>query len=141
MLNFDWTEAQAVYVPQVDDEHKALFKLCGDLHRALRDGRSATVSQSILRHLVTHAEEHFTHEEREMRTTGYSHYAWHRRQHRAARVRLRALEQRVQDNETETALELVGFLGGWLNDHIRLADRMLGAYLRNQQRARAAQAS
>jgi hemerythrin len=141
MRNFEWTEAQAVHVPYVDDEHKALFKLCGDLHRSLRAGRSATVVQSTLHDLVAHAEEHFTHEEREMRISGYAHYAWHRRQHRAARVRLRALEQRVQDNETETALQLVGFLGGWLNDHVRLADRMLGAYLRNQQRARAAGAS
>ena len=47
----------------------------------------------------------------------------------------------VQNNECEVALKLLEFLGAWLHDHVRLADRMLAAYLRNQQRARSGQAS
>jgi hemerythrin len=90
--------------------------------------------------LVIHAAHHFSHEEREMRAAGYSLYPWHHRQHHTARFKIRVLERRIRRGDRDAALELLDFLSGWLNDHIRLADRMFGAYLRNHQRELAAHA-
>jgi hemerythrin len=141
MRLFEWNEQHAVHVPEVDDEHQQLFRLCDDLQRAMMAGAATKEVQSVVDDLVIHTAHHFSHEEREMRAAGYSLYAWHRRQHLAARTGIRALERRIRRGDRDAALELLDFLYRWLNDHIRLADRMFGAYLRNHQRELAARAS
>jgi len=135
MLKFEWTGAQAVHVPEVDAEHQLLFELCGRLQRASTARAPLPQMRSIVQELVTQAAVHFLHEEQEMRSAGYLHFAWHRRQHRAALARITPLERRIQSSDGEAARELLEYLSGWLNDHIGIADRMLGAYLRNRQRA------
>jgi hemerythrin len=140
MRIFEWSEAHAVYIPEVDEEHQQIFRLCDDLQRAMIAGAATPEVLSIVDDLVIHAAQHFSHEEREMREAGYSLYAWHRRQHHAARTRIRLLERRVRRGDRDAAIELLEFLSGWLSDHVRLADRMLGAYLRNHQRELSARA-
>ena len=141
MRIFEWNETHAVHVPEVDDEHRQLFRLCDDLQRAMMAGAASSEVQSIVDDLVIHTAKHFSHEEREMRAAGYSLYAWHHRQHHTARFSIRVLERRIRRGDRDAAIELLDFLYGWLNDHIRLADRMLGAYLRNHQRELSARAS
>jgi hemerythrin len=134
MRIFEWTEAHAVHVSEVDDEHQRIFRLCDDLQRALIAGAATVEVQSIVDALIIHTAQHFSHEEREMRAAGYSLYAWHRAQHHTARTRVKALERRIRRGDRDAAIELFEFLHAWLNDHVRLADRMLGAHLRNRQR-------
>jgi hemerythrin len=142
MPKFEWIGQQhAVHVLQVDDEHRALFGLCGDLECAVAADAPIAQIESILDELIAHAAEHFSHEERQMRTAGYSHYAWHQRQHHAARARVTRLERRIRRGDREAAIELLQYMQGWLNDHIAIADRMLGAFLRNHQRQIEARAS
>jgi hemerythrin len=138
---FEWSESYAVHVPEVDAEHQQIFRLCDDLQRAMMAGAPSSDVQSIVDGVVIHTAKHFSHEEREMRAAGYSLYAWHRRQHYTARSRVRLLERRIRRGDRDAAIELLNFLSGWLNDHVRLADRMLGAYLRNRQRELAVRAS
>lgn len=138
MRIFEWSESHAVHVPEVDDEHQQLFRLCADLQSAMMAGVPSQEVQSIVDQLAMHVAAHLSHEERQMRAAGYPLYAWHQRQHHTARSRLTALERRARRGDRDAALELLEFLSGWLNDHIRLADRMLGAYLRNHDRELAA---
>jgi len=141
MRKFEWSRAHAVYIAQIDAEHQALFRLCDDFERAFRSAAPVSELQSILCEIARHTVDHFSHEERQMRATGYSLYAWHRRQHQAARSRMTEAARRLQQGNGDAAAELLEYLSGWLNNHVRLADRMLGAYLRNQQRAQALRAS
>jgi hemerythrin len=76
-----------------------------------------------------------------MRATGYSFYAWHKQQHHTVRSKMTVLEVRIRSGDRDAVCELLAFLHGWLNDHIRVTDRMLGAYLRNRQRELTARAS
>lgn len=140
MRIFEWDEQHAVHVPAVDDEHRQIFRLCDDLQRAMMAGAPTSGVLSIVDDLVIHTAQHFSHEEREMRAAGYSLYAWHRSQHQTARARARLLERRIRRGDRDAAIELLNFLSGWLSDHIRLADRMFGAYLRNHQRKLSARA-
>ena len=41
---------------------------------------------------------------------------------------------RIEQGEAKAGLELVDYLTSWLGYHTRLADRMMGAFLRNQER-------
>jgi len=138
---FEWNDAHAVHVPEFDDEHRLIFRLCDDLQRAMIAGVATTEMQSIVEDLVIHTSHHLSHEEREMRASGYPLYAWHRRQHHTARSRIKILERRIRRGDRDAAIELLNFLSAWLTDHIRLADRMLGAFLRNHQRELSVHAS
>jgi hemerythrin len=134
MRIFEWNESHAVHVPEVDDEHQQLFRLCDDLQRAMMEGAPSTEIPLIVDDLIIHVAKHFSHEEREMRAAGYSLYAWHHRQHHTARFKIKVLERRIRRGDPDALVELLDFFSAWLNDHIRLADRMFGAYLRNHQR-------
>jgi len=134
MRNFEWSESHAVRVPAMDDEHREIFRLCADLQRSIMDGASTTDVLPVVADVVIHTAQHFSHEEREMRAAAYPLYPWHRKQHQTARSRVLSLEKRVRRGDRDAVIELVDFLAAWLHDHVRLADRMLGAYLRNHER-------
>jgi hemerythrin len=44
----------------------------------------------------------------------------------------------IEDGDRQAGVALIEFLSRWLKDHTALADRMLGAHLRNQDRLHAA---
>jgi len=137
MRPFEWSEEYGVSVPEIDSDHQAMFRVADGLYRALVAETSASQAQPVFRELATHAGEHFSHEERLMRASGYPLYAWHKRQHAVVNGKMKLLERRILHDDRNAAL-LVLDLSVWLKNHIRLADRMLGAYLRNYQRAQAA---
>ena len=136
---FEWSEEFGISVPEIDAEHQAMFRLADSLYEALIADAS-TDQLALLRELATHMAGHLSHEESLMRASGYPLGAWHQRQHAAASGKLRLLERRIRRGDHSAAL-LVLDLSVWLKNHIRLADRMLAAYLRNHQRAQAALAS
>src|SRR5260370_33333581 len=88
----------------------------------------------ILGNLWETAEEHYRHEERLMRAMHYSSFEWHKRQHNAARKKSKPLPRRTEGGDAAAAEELLTFLSVWLRDHMGVADRMMGAYLRNYLR-------
>jgi hemerythrin len=76
-----------------------------------------------------------------MRSTHYPASAWHKGQHDTVRKRVKEFAPRIEGGEREAALLLLEFLSGWLRDHLRLADCMMAAHVRNYERARAVLAS
>ncbi len=112
-----------------------MYLSCAALQRALDEGAPVRTLRAATGELLCCLSEHFGHEERQMRAGGYAHYAWHRRQHHAARSQATRFEKRIRRGDRQAAAEMLSFLDGWLNDHICIADRMLAAFLRNQQRA------
>ena len=59
---------------------------------------------------------------------------WHKSQHDAVRKRAKAVVTRMEKGDSAAAGELLEFLSVWLRDHMSVADRMMGAYLRNYLR-------
>ena len=91
--------------------------------------------QSITHNLIGHIAAHFSHEERMMRSMRYPHYEWHKRQHIVARAATKRLDRQIRRGQAEAGPELLKFLESCLQHHIRLSDRMLGAFLRNHERS------
>ena len=141
MPNIRVTECRLIDIADVDAEHQELFRLCDGLQHALAAGASPSDIRSFVHVLVVHAAAHFAHEERDMHAARYPHQAWHQRQHRAARTKALAYERRLGTGDREAAGQLLQFLSRWMNDHIGIADRMLGAFLRNRRRVETALAS
>lgn len=136
MRNFRWSENNEVFLPQVDAEHRDLFRIADEMQQAIAAEAAAEV-KGRLDALAAHAEDHFSHEEWLMQSVKYPSYAWHRQQHNTARKRLKLLAPLVASGEAEAAELLLEFLEGWLQDHTTVTDRMMAAYVRNYERANA----
>jgi hemerythrin len=134
MSLFKWSNANSVYLPEIDAEHRALYRLGDELHKAVMAGAEPARLQPILANLLETAEQHFRHEERLMRAIHYTAFDWHKGQHDAVRKRSRALAKRVAGGDSAAAGELVEFLSEWLRGHMAVADRMMSARLRNYLR-------
>jgi hemerythrin len=134
---FKWTRVYAAFVPEIDAEHRALFRLGDELQQAIEASADAERLNSIVQSIVTGLEDHFAHEERLMRSSHYPIYAWHKQQHDGARRRIKRLAASMSEGEGNAPLELAEYLAGWLKDHVGLTDRMFGAYLRNYDRLQA----
>jgi len=134
MPRFHWSSQYTVYVPQIDAEHRAIFLMGAELEQAAAARATQVRISEIVRALIDHAEDHFTHEERLMRAARYQGYEWHKRQHDAVRRRLREISGRIESDDRQAPAELLEYLARWLRDHTAVTDRMLGAALRNLSR-------
>jgi hemerythrin-like metal-binding protein len=124
-----WSDAYCVRVADLDDEHKALFGLVEKLGAAVAAKADRASLRECVADLRTLVNRHFRHEERLMHTTGYSLEAWHTRQHDAARRRAAAAAPGLNAGDPQAITALLQFMTGWMDGHIRIADRMFAAYL------------
>jgi hemerythrin len=141
MQHFKWTKSQAVYLPQVDAEHRNLYRMAEDLHQAVRAGAEAARLQEIARPLLAGFEEHFAQEERLMRSAGCPDFEWHKTQHDTERNRGARMIQELEVGDPAAARIYLEFLYRWLKDHLSLTDRMMGSHVRNHDRLHAARPS
>ena len=134
MRSLKWSISHAVFVTEIDDEHKEIFQALSDLQVALSSRAAYLEIEELTQRLIACIAEHFAHEERLMRAARYGSFRWHKRQHDNARRRVGQVVERIEQEETGAGIGLVEYLTSWLHDHTRLADRMMGAFLRNEQR-------
>ena len=134
---FKWTKAHAVFINEIDAQHRNLMHMADDLHRAILAGAETPRTLELLKALIAAAEDHFNYEERLMRSSQYSAYDWHRQQHDTVRKRIHQFVPRIESGEGEAAMLLLEFLSDWLKEHINLTDRMMAAHLRNYYRLQA----
>ena len=131
MKSFKWTRDYALYVAELDAEHKAVFGALNGLAQLRSAELPVAKIQELFSDFFGHATKHFAHEERLMRATFYRSYTWHKRQHDTARNRIAALEPGLSNGDRTAVLELLDFLAEWLEHHIRVTDRMMSAYMQN----------
>src|ERR1035437_6073099 len=131
MSLFKWSSAHSVYLPEIDAEHRALYVLGNELHKAMLAGADPAPPKPIVMKLLESPEQHFRHEERLMRAIHYTAFDWHKGQHDAVRKKAKALAKRVAGGDSAAAGELVEFLSEWLRGHMAVADRLMSGRLRN----------
>jgi hemerythrin len=130
-----WSMSQAVFLPEIDDEHKEIFAAVSELQEGLsRRGPLPEICE-LAKRVAACTVEHFAHEERLMRAARYKSLRWHKQQHDVARRRVRQFVGGIEEGDTAAGSALAGYLTTWLCNHASLPDRMLGAYLRNHQRS------
>jgi len=130
-----WGESNEVFLAPIDNEHRTIFDATAELQRALRGHAPLVEIREMLHSLIACAEDHFAHEEKLMRDARYRSFDWHKRQHDTARKRLGEYVPLIEDGDVDAGIALVDFLARWLDDHTAVTDRMMGAYLRNRDRA------
>jgi hemerythrin-like metal-binding protein len=122
----------AIFISEIDAEHRKLFRLVEELRTARR------TRGEVLRAIVSDLQDHFAHEERLMRESRYDALAWHKQQHDGARRQARRFIRRIEQGDRKAVAGMLEYLAGWLESHIPVTDRMMAAYLRNFERRRAA---
>jgi len=123
-----------VFVPEMDAEHKEMFRLAAELRRAFLAGAPPNELDKLQGRLAGEVTGHFAHEERLMRTASYAAFQWHESQHQTGRSRVAELGRQIQRGERSAIFESLESIARWLRDHTSVADRMAGAYLRNHAR-------
>ncbi len=141
MQPFKWNKKHEVFVPELDAEHRNIFRVAEELRVAVSAGGVTERVQTLLSELIAGAEEHFRHEEQLMRASEYPSLGWHKQQHETVRKRIRTFAGRIQAGDADALAGLLDFLAIWLKEHTALSDRMMSAYLRNYRRLHTAAAS
>jgi hemerythrin-like metal-binding protein len=134
MRTLKWTISNAVFVTEIDDEHKEIFEALAAFQKLSAEGGGLPEVRKACERLVTRMADHFAHEERLMRAARYDAEKWHRKMHLAARWRVEAFVDQLVEGSPEAAGELVEYLSEWLHNHTRVADKMMAAALRNHER-------
>ena len=130
MAVLDWTSDLDTGVYEIDLQHRSLVNIANQLHDAIRAGRAGRTVEWMLEELALYTRFHFETEESYMRRYGLDGLQQHRIEHaellsaiKRFRRKLKAGDERVQDDVLE-------FLSGWLEKHLRGADRELGLEVR-----------
>lgn len=130
-----------INVPELDAEHRDLYRHLAELHQALTVGAPNDLLCDALQNVAEHARDHFSHEESALRAAGYTALDWHKQQHDTGRKRLRTAIRGFKSGDRQVLADLLVFLERWLPDHIAVTDRMAAAYLRNFERSAGAKAT
>ncbi|HSM94004.1 MAG TPA: hemerythrin family protein [Anaeromyxobacteraceae bacterium] len=132
VVAISWYPALELGIPELDAQHRELFRRIDLLVEAMMQRRGPDALASLFDFLGQYVYEHFSAEEALMRQHGYPHLPEHQAEHKRFIEDLRAL-QREYTAEGATALLLVkvnGRVSQWLAEHIARTDKAFGAHVK-----------
>jgi hemerythrin-like metal-binding protein len=140
-----WNEALVTGVEEIDDQHRILVKTLNDAGQQLAGKRSAALLEQITRDLLSYAIYHFEIEETLMQETDYlvhhpDEATAHQQQHRSFSAKVVAVREGLKSGTPISREDLLGFLNGWLVNHIMHTDKKLAAHILAQRGGQAASA-
>ena len=138
MSLFAWKQEYAVGHPDIDEQHKQLFRMADDLHQAMMEGRGREALIGLYSRLVTYTRHHFAAEERLMRESAYPGYVQHHLQHEKLTEQVLTLQKNMASKQTTVTLETMNFLSDWLMHHIGGSDQKVAAHIAARQKNRTA---
>jgi len=117
-----WTPQFATGHSDIDAQHQQLFRMTGELHVAMQEGRGRAVIGELIAFLANYTVKHFAEEEDTMRQAAYPNLAGHQAMHRTLLAQVGDLQRRFTAGETLKTMEVSEFLSGWLKQHILQVD-------------------
>jgi hemerythrin len=127
-----WSEALSIGVPEIDAQHRELFRRVEGLLAAMRANDPGVLR--LVNYLAGHVEVHFRAEEDLMSRLGYPGVAEHVAEHRAFLDEFERLEHAfAQEGATASlVLRLERWLTAWLAEHVSAMDGLLAAHVRQR---------
>jgi hemerythrin-like metal-binding protein len=123
-FRFEWRSEYSVRCEEIDIQHRRLFTMLGDIAAAFASEGRCPDAQDRLRDLVAFAAEHFSTEERLMRSRSFPGAADHELEHAALMKEAKRRLAEAECGDDAEAEAMTDFLKGWLLKHTLLADRM-----------------
>lgn len=117
-------------VDQIDDEHRELFRLVGEVHDLLEnnwtDDKYFEICDLIER-LKEYAAEHFRHEEEYMVEIGHPELEMQKQQHALFCEKVNEVDLRAAESDQQELIgDLLSYLVEWLYKHIIGSDILIG---------------
>lgn len=126
----EWQERFSVGIAEVDQEHKILFDLIGQLHDAYAADKPLPDLQRVFDVLMEYIGTHFDHERAVFQASGYPGAAGHLAAHDRFAAEVRGMFARFQAGEGEKLyIELLALLNNWWHFHVLEDDAAYGRFL------------
>jgi hemerythrin-like metal-binding protein len=137
MRIIQWQESYKVGHDTIDNQHRKLVTMIGELQRSLDNGHSYEVMSETLKELVDYTQYHFRDEEKIMQEIGHQGIDYHKYLHRQMLEQVVQILSDLKQGKQYTPQDLISYLTNWLTEHIVAEDGKIGHSLRNKQRAKA----
>lgn len=125
-----FTEAYVTGIELVDEEHKELFRIIGEVYHVIEEEYLHDKYDEIvhlLEELKNYTKFHFADEEKYMQSIQYQGLAAQKRAHDAFVARLEEMNfEHIDEHQQETLEEMMEFLTEWLVNHIMHSDKRIG---------------
>jgi adenylate cyclase len=119
----EWETSWETGIKMIDDQHKLLFDIMNDLHKAIKFKRGQEVLNRILNNLNLYVLTHFTMEEELMLRYKYPDFENHKKQHTLFINKLENALDRYNHSSINSSNEILEFLKDWLIAHIKKSDK------------------
>jgi hemerythrin len=119
---FEWSDDYSVQVVSIDAQHRNLFAIAHELYDAMSAGQGRMACGKILDRLVQYTAVHFAFEERLMRSNNYDELTAHKAEHDVLTAQVVQFQSDYQRGTATLSVELLHFLKGWLEKHIKGSD-------------------
>ena len=126
---FEWSEKYSVNIKEIDNQHKKLIGMVGQLNSAMRQGKGKDALGKILADLIQYCRTHFADEERIMKAGGYPDYEAHKAKHKWMTDRVAEIFREYQEGRATITLEVMKFLENWVDQHIMGTDKQYASFL------------
>ena len=130
-----WTDAMAMGIARVDEEHQRLLEIFNRIARAQGEAATQETVLACLDELDDYTRYHFPEEERLMRhwRLDPGHRTMHLQAHESFRGFLRQARAFAGEQTPEVTVELLAFLAQWLLQHVMEVDRRMAREIRALQ--------
>lgn len=122
MTKIIWQPSYSVGVKLIDAQHKKLFSILNDLQNATNGINSAEL-EKIIFDLKAYVKFHFDEEEKYFKRFNYQDAPSHIKEHHFYFEKINELHTRYLKNESDVADEILGFLNGWILNHVLIIDK------------------
>ncbi len=120
---FKWQSQFETGIKSIDDQHRVLVSIIGDLERAIHEKTSTKIIDHLLSRIVTYIATHFSHEEKWLLFTKYPDAESHKVEHEILKQQIFDFHSKVQTKMPDIDKNLLEFLKNWINDHIMKSDK------------------
>ena len=129
-MYYKFTDNCLIGVDQIDDEHRGLFRLVGEVHNLLKDQWTDDKYFEIcdvIENLKEYAAEHFSHEEEYMAMIGHPELELQKQQHAQFCEKVNEVDLKAAESDQQALIsDLLAYLAEWLYKHIIGSDLLIG---------------
>jgi len=131
----EWNDSIATGVTEIDEQHRILVNTLNDANARMADDIGLEFVEQITQDLLSYALYHFETEEELMQKYGYGDASGadaeqHLQQHRSFSGKVVAVRDNLRAGIPIKRADLIGFLNGWLINHILNTDMKLAAFIK-----------
>lgn len=128
----EWSTQFSVHNPEMDEQHKAIFRLANELQEGISNRQNGDALGRIIQELLDYTERHFAEEEHLMRQHNYPGYERHKMAHDQLTGQVLEFERKFHSGDGSFSAEMFQFLvSDWLVKHILGMDKLYAPYLQS----------